>query len=801
MKKTLGNFEVLDQIEPGGNSTVYRAVQKLRFAINRPAAIKVLQGWRLENQDQVQALKHEVEILLDATASPHIVEVLDFDIDPEVGPWIAMELLGPNLERQITDEPADPNQVRYMLRDILRALDVLHHFDPPIIHRDIKPNNILTSRFGVWKIADFGLARRHNRESTLNVLTVQYAAPELLDASFGRESPVTDLYSLGLSAYRFALGKRLYRMQFPSIYDLDDPSETTSGDDRAKWMYWHCSKQMTLKPVAELIPDFPKDLSDVIAGLSQKEPEKRIPSAREAIKQLSRTDGAVATFTLGGESFEFGDGKKESTSWVRSAVLAAVAIVLTLAVVAMFLLTQNPAPVIALAEGDVYKGDADTIVVSGRIDHIPQNSTIEIETPSGQTFPVNIENGQFSGEVATPRLGEQEVSLSIRGPGGVVLARKSFKVERVVPKQVTVVISTNPPTPGATVRFVESENPDTPVVVQTGEDGTASAPVKYGRFRLEIEHPLYRDFAAQAETGFRSPKTLKANLVARDEARRPEVVRPPAASPSEEPSVAQHTPVEQPATPPDQPPVTASPSEQPALLAELPPLADRLLEGDAQALRRVQEVAAALRSIAESSAAGPAVLQRRSELLAELPAVAAVALNKDLPSADRILSIHQELSALASLEEASPEGAGPTLDAINQSTLMALSPSQFRTFVAWNVPVGALELEDIPRVNQLRIRGPLFNAAEAALLGRRLAPALPRLRMEVRVDPWALCGRLEEALRAAGAEEVRVHAMLLENENTMYVQFKRGEALTLEQARALAERFVLDPGLLEIQVF
>ncbi|MFN9971181.1 MAG: protein kinase domain-containing protein, partial [Phycisphaerae bacterium] len=134
-------------------------------------------------------------------------------------------------------------------------------------HRDIKPSNILLGMFGAWKISDFGLAKVGAADDTLRALSVQYTAPELLDAQRGSIGPWTDLYALGMTIYHFALGDKLFRDQFPAIYT---DQATKASDERPKWMFWHTSQQ-TLKPLAELLSGFPKDLSDLVAAMTNKD--------------------------------------------------------------------------------------------------------------------------------------------------------------------------------------------------------------------------------------------------------------------------------------------------------------------------------------------------------------------------------------------------------------------------------------------------------------------------------------------------------------------------------------------------
>src|SRR5690606_9889422 len=112
MKEKLGNFRILEQIDKGGDTVVYRAEEDMGQGTVRPAAIKVLQTLKLDDEEQMTTLKREVAILLAVSNSPNIVTVFGFGVDEDEGAWIAMELAGKSLKHYVTDKPADPDQVR-----------------------------------------------------------------------------------------------------------------------------------------------------------------------------------------------------------------------------------------------------------------------------------------------------------------------------------------------------------------------------------------------------------------------------------------------------------------------------------------------------------------------------------------------------------------------------------------------------------------------------------------------------------------------------------------------------------------
>jgi hypothetical protein len=134
-------------------------------------------------------------------------------------------------------------------------------------------------------------------------------------------------------------------------------------------------------------------------------------------------------------------------------------------------------------------------------------------------------------------------------------------------------------------------------------------------------------------------------------------------------------------------------------------------------------------------------------------------------------------------------------------TLMQMQLETFRRFIEANVPSGALEVEGLTEIDKVRISGPLFNEDERDRLIKRLAPAMPRLQLELRVDAWAVCRSLEQALTESGAKDPRVHAYLAPGDDTMFVQFTRDGSFELETAVASAEDYVIDRDLLRVQSY
>ncbi|MFG0315827.1 MAG: protein kinase, partial [Planctomycetota bacterium JB042] len=491
MKEQLGNFRILEQIDKGGDTVVYRAEEDLGQGITRPAAIKVLQTLKLDDEEQMDTLKREVGILLAVSNSPNIVTVYGFGIDEEAGAWIAMELAGKSLKHYVTDKPADPDQVRVLLRDGLNGLRVCHAQSPPIVHRDLKPNNILSNNYGTWQIADFGLAKRSDSSDTLNVMTVKYAAPEMLDAQLGEDSPKLDIYSLGMVAYEYALGQELFKQQFPSVYD---PQGGGGGDERPKWMYFHTSMQMTVPPLKEVIEDYPEDLSDLIAAMMTKPVRERIDSAEICLKQLGDVRGSIAA-TAFVEEVDVEALKKKEGKIPKPALFGAIGLLFVVLCVAAALVFRSVnAPTITLDNEGVWETDKPKVTVSGRIEQYA-GTPVEIKLKDNSTWPVQPDDtGAFAADIRVPTVGEDRAFLIVYDSGRNQVATRQLQIVRKAPAEVVVKLRTRPTVEGAKVVFTPAEG-GSPISTQTDPSGEAEASVPHGRFKLSVEHPRYNRVA------------------------------------------------------------------------------------------------------------------------------------------------------------------------------------------------------------------------------------------------------------------------------------------------------------------
>ncbi len=201
---TIGRFRVLGTLGQGAMGVVYLAEDPL---LKRGVALKVVQGAALFRADGLRRFQREAEISARLN-HPNIVTVFDVGDEPDVGPFIAMEYVeGVSLAERLKTGPLTPEDAVAVLAQLRSALESAHRAD--IIHRDVKPENILLTHEGRLKLMDFGIARDEDPSvtatSTASYLgTPAFAAPEMLAGK--KANPATDRWAFAVTAFECILG-------------------------------------------------------------------------------------------------------------------------------------------------------------------------------------------------------------------------------------------------------------------------------------------------------------------------------------------------------------------------------------------------------------------------------------------------------------------------------------------------------------------------------------------------------------------------------------------------------------------
>lgn len=208
--RTLGSYEIQDQIGQGGMCTVYRGRQ---LSLDRPVAIKILNE-KVSSVENVLARFSRESLIIARLNHPNIIHVIDRGVTDEGMPYFVMEYVeGIDLAQAIRQRLLDVNRKLDLAVQVCRALSYAHKNG--VIHRDIKPGNILIDREGHVRVFDFGIAKlfddgpgtRQFTRSDVVMGTLAYMSPEQQDG-LDRVTAASDLYSLGVILYEMFTGTK-----------------------------------------------------------------------------------------------------------------------------------------------------------------------------------------------------------------------------------------------------------------------------------------------------------------------------------------------------------------------------------------------------------------------------------------------------------------------------------------------------------------------------------------------------------------------------------------------------------------
>jgi serine/threonine-protein kinase len=259
-------YRATEKLGSGGMADVFKAVDEI---LGRTVAIKVLHPQYAADANFVARFRQEAQAAANLS-NPHIVNIYDWGREGDDTYYIVMEYVrGTDLKELVQQRgPADPIKAAEYGMQVCSALSVAHGYD--IIHRDIKPHNIVLTPDGTIKVMDFGIARAGNTTMTQtgSVLgTAQYISPEQAQ---GRPlGPASDLYSLGCVLYEITTGRLPFTGDTPVAVAL---------------------KQVNEQPVPprQLNGNIPPALEAVILKAMEKDPAKRYHSADEMKSDLDR---------------------------------------------------------------------------------------------------------------------------------------------------------------------------------------------------------------------------------------------------------------------------------------------------------------------------------------------------------------------------------------------------------------------------------------------------------------------------------------------------------------------------------
>jgi serine/threonine protein kinase len=419
----LGQYEVQEFIGQGAMGTVYRAYHA---QLERTGAVKVMQALS-PDKDSVSRFRHEAQAIA-RMRHPNVLNVFDFG-EFEGTPYMIVEYVpGGSLAGRLSIGPLDRSTTLRFLRGIGAGLDYAH--SQGIVHRDVKPANVLLERDETPVLADFGLAKLLQGSSVKSLTgvttgTPAYMAPEQVTGS--QVGPAADRYSLATIAYEMLTG-----------------SIPFEGEGVLELLYAHVHRDPVLP--SSLKPDLGETVDAVIMRGLAKDPKARWGSCEAFVNALASALGSKVpspverTIAMAPpvESFDSrplfapppatipspvwphgGDIAAERSPRMRRFVIAALAVLalaaLIVAVVGYWLAASSP-PALALSSSTVRAGAAITVTAS----HLPANQSGEIQLRSVlHTFPFTADSsGNASVEITVPLdagIGDHTVSICWSG--------------------------------------------------------------------------------------------------------------------------------------------------------------------------------------------------------------------------------------------------------------------------------------------------------------------------------------------------------------------------------------------------
>ena len=273
-----GRYRLGERLGHGGMGEVF-AAHDLR--LDREVALKLLRADLAEQDGMRERVVAEARLAA-RLSHPHVVGVLDTG-DQDGRPFVVMERLsGRTLRDELSDGPLPAERVRDVGLQVLRALAAAHALG--IVHRDVKPGNVLDAGVGTWKVADFGIAKWVHADETLTgtgelLGSPSYLAPERIEGQ--QAGPASDLYAVGVLLYEALCGRK--------PFEGDDPFALATA-----------IRFGAFEPPSSVLPDADPGIVAVIERAMRLDPAERYESAEAMADALlgeeaERTDDITAT--------------------------------------------------------------------------------------------------------------------------------------------------------------------------------------------------------------------------------------------------------------------------------------------------------------------------------------------------------------------------------------------------------------------------------------------------------------------------------------------------------------------------
>ena len=271
---SVGAWTIVRELGFGGMATVY-LVRRRDAEFDQQAALKLIKRG-IDTDEVAHRFRQERQILA-SLEHPHVARLLDGGVSEDGRPYFVMEYVdGPPVDRWCEERHATIEKRLALFLDVARAVEQAHR--RLVVHRDLKPGNVLVDPRGDVKLLDFGIAKLLDplaaadapaTRTTVRVMTPEYASPEQV-----RGEPVTtasDVYQLGLLLYELLTGRRAHRLEGGSLTDIE-----------------RVVCRQTPQPPGAIVARLRGDLDTIVMKALAKEPDARYASVTALIEDVTR---------------------------------------------------------------------------------------------------------------------------------------------------------------------------------------------------------------------------------------------------------------------------------------------------------------------------------------------------------------------------------------------------------------------------------------------------------------------------------------------------------------------------------